>query len=1050
VGRDIAIKELLSSVTEAASVGGARPGLSTDVNARFLREARVTGQLEHPSVMPVYEIGRRSDGTLYYAMRLVRGRSLAAAIAEAPDLRQRLLLLPHYRDICNAIAYAHSRGVIHRDIKPENVMLGEFGETVVLDWGLAKVKGQPDRRQESLEQGLRKLKDHDGGRTVDGAAMGTPHYMSPEQARGQVAEVDHQSDIYSLGAVLYEILAGAPPYDGRDAMAVLSQVINAEPPVVTEREPAAPTELVAVAHKAISRRKSERYDTATELSADVGAYMAGERVAAYEYTGWEVFGRFVRRHLAVVSAVVVVFLALVATAVVSSVYYGRERDARKQELRAKHRVEAASAELQRAMRKEVAERRQAQYRLSQALVEKALRVEQSQRFAAARIYAAAALINNPAYAKSPHYEPGFARRHPAAADLKVRAISLLFRSARLPSLRLSAVTFAGSRQQWQALSATRMLAAAVNTDGSVMIWRLGEKKALHRLSGHPGGVWQSDFSPAGDALVTVGRDGKTRIWDTHTGKVQATFSVPRGKCRTVSWSPAGRHIAIGNDHGDVFLWDWPARRFVGRMAGRGSVIFSQGWSADGTLLANVFYDKTLRIWTIPGPKVVELPRSQGPFHAAAFSPDGATLATTDWVRNISIWSTRPYRRLRSLRGHEGPVLGLAFTADGMTLVSGGFDRMLMVWNLATGARRVALEAHGERLRKIRFFWRDQRLVTLAWDRTVKTWALRAGRPSRAAVGHTDYVTGLKFSPDGRFFASSSSDRTVRIWHTATGLPKHVMKGHTDQADAVAWSSDGAQVVSACRDRTVRIWDAATGAPGRVLVGHKTRVNSVGVSPDNRWIASADHYGQVRLWNRRTGQLIQVVKAHNGPAWEVAFSPDSRLLASVGSDHLVKIWQTGTWRLSATLKGHTDWVSGVRFSSDGRLLASSGKDRRTIVWDLRTRRPVHSVTGHLAWTNRVLFSRDGRIFLTGSDDHTVRVWSTRTGEPLLIIPARRSVAALDMAPDSRTIILADDRVARIIPVNLATLEVDPRAALRQAEKAAGLKLTGFTLTPARGW
>lgn len=1049
VGRDIAIKELLPSVSGEAADALWGPKFSRDINARFLREARVTGQLEHPSVMPVYEIGRRDDGTLYYAMRLVRGRSLAVAIEEAQSPRQRLLLLPHYRDICNAIAYAHSRGVIHRDIKPENVMIGEFGETVVLDWGLAKLKGQPDQGEETLERGLQRLKEVDGGRTIDGAAMGTPHYMPPEQARGQLSEIDHQSDIYSLGAVLYEILAGVPPYEDQDALGVITQVLTTDPPPIPAREPTAPTELVAVAHKAISRKKEDRYATAAALSADVGAYMSGERVGAYDYTSWEVLWRFVRKHVAAVSAVGIVIAALVATAVFSSVYYSRERSARKEEIRAKHRAEAVSAKLERAMGKEVAQRRKAQYRLSQALVEKGLGEERAQRYSAARIYAAAALINNPAYPKSPYHTPTFATLNPASVDLRVRAISLLFRTAHHPSLRLRGVTLAGPRQQWQAISEAAQLAASVKPDGSVMLWRFGARKPTQTLAGHSGGVWQADFSPSGDALVTAGRDGYARIWSTRTGMQQARLRLPKGKCRTASWSPAATHIALSSGHGDVYLWNVKTRAFGRRLPGRGSVVFHQSWSSDGKLLAVVTYDKILRIWTLAKGEHIELPRRVGGYHSAAFSPDGSRLVTTNWDRELILWSTRPYRIIRPLPGHLGPVLGLAFTPDGKSLVSGGFDRQLMVWDVASGVRRLALGAHAERIRKIHVYDRGRQLASMAWDRTVKTWDMVSARPPIAVSGHTDYVTFVKYSPDDKHFVTASSDRTVRLWDASTGRPVRTLVGHTKQVDAVVWTPDGKRIVSASRDRTVRLWDPVTGAQTNVLSGHQARINSVVVSHDGRWIASADHHGQVCIWNRRTGQLIRALQAHKSHAWQVAFSPDDRRLATAGGDQLVKVWQTGSWRLLRTLRGHTDWVSGAHFSPDGRLLATAGKDRQTILWDLQTGRPLHRVTGHGAWTNRVIFSRDGRLFVTASDDHSIRIWSVKTGEPLLIIRASRSVPSVDIAADSRTIIMADDRRVRIIKVDLASLDVDPRVVLRQAEKAAGLKLTGFQLTPSHG-
>ena len=169
---------------------------------RFLLEARVTARLEHPSIIPVYELGRRPDGTLYYTMKRVRGRTLGQALDSCGDLTERLALLGHFVDLCQGVAYAHDKGVIHRDLKPQNVMLGEFGETVLLDWGLARELGGPDHGRTEPSPGLSAVGLSGGGRTMDGSVLGTLQYMSPEQARGEVEYMDARSDIWSLGAVL--------------------------------------------------------------------------------------------------------------------------------------------------------------------------------------------------------------------------------------------------------------------------------------------------------------------------------------------------------------------------------------------------------------------------------------------------------------------------------------------------------------------------------------------------------------------------------------------------------------------------------------------------------------------------------------------------------------------------------------------------------------------------------------------------------------------------------------------------------------------------------
>jgi tRNA A-37 threonylcarbamoyl transferase component Bud32 len=314
VGREVALKHL-----RADRVGGSvDSNASLQTEARFLREARLTAQLEHPSIVPVFEIGRRGDGGLYYTMREVRGLTLARKVADAPTLEGRLGLVPSVLAVAHALASAHARGIIHRDVKPQNVMLGEYGETYLLDWGLARYVGRSDAEQERLAPDIT-------GDSLN--AVGTPSYMSPEQARGRPAGIDARADVWGVGAVLFEVLGRRAPYVGPTAIEVMQAVLTEPVPSLRALAPDAPVELVAVCERAMQRKPEDRYQSAGALAADLEAWLQGRRVSAHEYSSMELVHRFARRNRAALAVASVALVALLVGAGLSVNRIRGEQDA---------------------------------------------------------------------------------------------------------------------------------------------------------------------------------------------------------------------------------------------------------------------------------------------------------------------------------------------------------------------------------------------------------------------------------------------------------------------------------------------------------------------------------------------------------------------------------------------------------------------------------------------------------------------------------------------------------------------------------------------------
>jgi serine/threonine protein kinase len=303
--RPVAVKQLIAPEPGAAG--------------RFLREALITARLQHPAIVPVHEAGRWPSGEPFYAMKRIAGRSLDRVIAEAGSFKQRLALLPHLIAVADAVAYAHSQRVIHRDLKPANILVGEFGETVVIDWGLAKDLAQPEEGAAGAAAG--NLQD---GLTVAGAVLGTPAYMPPEQAHGE--PVDERADVYALGAILYHMLAGEPPY--RSSMRVLVEVMSDPPPSLASRQKGVPRDLVAIVDKAMARAPAARYPSARELAEDVKKFQTGSWSGRTFYSPLERLRRFGRRYRALLALGGAALVALVVLGLVDRRrILAREREA---------------------------------------------------------------------------------------------------------------------------------------------------------------------------------------------------------------------------------------------------------------------------------------------------------------------------------------------------------------------------------------------------------------------------------------------------------------------------------------------------------------------------------------------------------------------------------------------------------------------------------------------------------------------------------------------------------------------------------------------------
>jgi WD40 repeat protein/tRNA A-37 threonylcarbamoyl transferase component Bud32 len=1004
LNREVALKQILD--------GYADDPISRQ---RFLMEAEVTGGLEHPGIVPVYGLGIYPDGRPYYAMRLIKGDSLKAAIAQFhadealrrdPGARALALqkLLRRFLDVCNAVDYAHSRGVLHRDLKPANVMVGPYGETLVVDWGLAKVVGSPSG---SVEAALHPPSVGGSAETLPGSAVGTPAYMSPEQSAGRLDDLGPASDVYSLGATLYHLLTGRAPFVDRDVGAVLRGVQAGDFPPPRRVVLGVPRALEAVCLKAMAADPPARYGSAKELAGEVERWLADEPVSAYREPWSARAWRWVRRHrtgaIAAASAVLVGLVGLAAVAAVTA---------------AKNRaLDRANAALGTALGRETTER---------IAKEKALGQSEESRKAALRSLHAARMNLVQRVMEGGEAETALellAAQEPGrTGGSDLRGFEWYYWKSRTPRNRrtirgdgviMTSIAFSpdGAR-----LASSDGETLKPENPGKVRLWDTATGREVRSLAGHEQFVAQVVFSPDGRWLASAGWDGTVRVWDAATGREVRVLKGHRGRIDGVVFGPDGRHLASAGADGTVRVWDRETGREVRALAGHEGGVESVAFSPDGRALASAGSDGTVRVWDAGGGEQMQVLRGHtAGVHKIRCSPDGRWLATGSSDRTARIWDIRTGQELRCLRGHTDAVTGVAFSPDGARLATVGYDQRVKVWDLASGRETLSFKAHQIMdMWDVTFSPDGKTLATSNYDGTIRFWELPSPEEPVVFRGHEGEVRNVALHRDGKLAASASFDRIVRVWEVATGREVRALRGHADRVNGVAFSPDGSLVASAGFDRTARIWRLDTGEELRTLRGHGHTVYSVAFSPDGRRLATGSRDNTVKLWDASSGAEVATLRGHDREVNAVAFSPDGRWLASAGSDRSIVLWDPKTGRQIRRLAGHANLVMGVGFSPDSRNLASASWDTTVRIWEPATGAEVRMLSGHTAWVYGVSFSPDGERLISGSTDGTVKVWDPAIGHELMTLRGHAGgVSGVAFGPDGRRIVSSSlDRTVRV--------------------------------------
>ena len=982
---------------------------------RFLAEAEAVAQLDHPGIVPLYEVGQwqpeeNAPKVPFLAMGFVEGESLDQRLRRDPLPPEEAAWIT--LQMAEAMQYAHDKGIIHRDLKPANVLLQTVEEGRSTD--SAKALSEPSSlfgpmpfSPRITDFGLAKRLDADSQMTRTGQVMGTPSYMPPEQARGDLSQVGPLSDVYSLGATLYALLVGRPPFQAASVLETLKQVLEQEPISPRSLNAAVSKDLETICLKCLEKEPAKRYGSAHELAEDLRRFLQGYPITARPVSKAERLWRWCRRNrslAAVGAAALVLLLTLAVGGPVVAVYQAELKNQARQaalaEREAKQRAERAALAEKRARQQAVAESRRAFRNYYAAQMNLIQRDWQQSNLA-------------PLLRRLEAVRP----ERTGGEDLRGFEWHYWQRLCHSQLLTLSghrgSVTSVAFRSDGKRL-------ASASHDGTIRLWDVVAGKTVRTFQGHSDNVTCVAFHPDGRRLASASADETIRLWDVDTGQELMALKRHQSEVLWVTFDPKGRRLASTSLDGTIKLWEVATGRELRTLRGHTSDVWSVAFSPDGRRLASANGDETVKVWEVEsGRELLTLRGHTSDVWNVAFSPDGQRLASASWDGTVAVWNAATGKRLLTLRGHTAEVLSVAFGPEGERLVSSGRDRTVRVWEVESGRELLVLRGHTGEVARAVFSPDGTRLATAGFDGTVKLWDATQDPGRLVLQGHTDAVTCVAFHPQGRFLASASQDRTVRVWDLLTARQRLLLGDHPSYVYAVAFSPSGELLASGSWLQTVRVWEAETGTARMTMRGRGNVIASLAFSPDGRRLASAGgefllRGGELNLWDVGTGKNLKAFFGRTDFLTAVAFSPDGRRLALAGWNRVVQVWDAATGKKLLEVTGHRGHVNAVVFSPDGSRLATAGEDGMVRVWEAATGKSRMVLSGHQGAVHSVCFSPDGSRLVSAGEDGTIKLWDAAAGHELLNLKGHpRKVFCVTFGPDGTRLASAgEDRTVQV--------------------------------------
>ncbi len=954
--------------------------------ARFDREIETLSRLDHPNIVAVHDAGVVA-GAHYFVMDYVDGEALDVYVQNQrlDESADRAPLVRLFMKVCDAVHAAHLRGVIHRDLKPSNIRVDRTGQPYVLDFGLAK---SIDAAADSLM-------------TRTGQFVGSLPWASPEQVEGASSRIDLRTDVYSLGAIFYQLLTGAPPFEvGSNLRIALGNILEREPrrPSALATRTGLPhidDELDTIVLKCLAKDRERRYQTAGELARDLGRYLAGEPILAKSDSAMYVLRKALRRYRVHVAAATALVLLLGVFAVVMTLLYRRAATLEQQATR------AASALQTSLTHSNIEQGRMAGLLGNIDLAESLLWRE----LLTVSNGDGAVLAVRPPPGPSEAYWALWElyRRHPCERSIAFESAAA--RTAALdadgasiwinsPEGVIERFSFAGDRVESRRLSAAGRPSARLGGDARYVSVldadahrifrtdRLDEPPLVLPLpAATPGGPI---LDLAGSAHVAAVVEDSVVVWETGSGAELARFKTPAGPLCAAAVSPGARHVAARDDRGRVFVWDIAtgSRRDGATTSATADIKHNGGdlvFSPDGDLLADVWYEIAGRVWDLRPESLAATPLAvrAATYRVAMFSPDSRSLAIGDANGVVRMFDPRSGACNSTFVAHTKRVRHLAFSRDGRALWTLG-ERELRRWEVPIDAGVEVVDYAGDQIHSADLS-ADGRWLLAGGGGGV---LYRRDRHSRESCdvprASPTTLSCVAIAPNGRRLAAASYSGALTLWDGPDAREPSATLQHPNRVSFVSFSPDSSRLATGCDDGRLRIWDVASAALEREFQIAADRLPAVAFDAEGRRVAVVVRSGALWVCDLADASCACWAEAPPlvTPRRAVAFARDGSWLASAGAGRSIDVWEAQTRAPRAALLGHNQEIYCLAISDDGALIASGDASGTIRLWDALAWRPLATLDGHSDGVMSLRFQPGEWRLTSASLDGTVRIWNLR--------------------------------------------------------------------------